>query len=72
MPRRQVPYLNLVAPPVEKRGVFDWVMRLKGILGVKSRQRPLPNDLLADVLADNGLRAREQERRRPQSSGSWR
>ena len=72
MPRRQAPNLYLVAADVEKRGFFGWAMRLKGILGRKTRQRPLPNDLLADVLADNGLRARELERRRPQISGPWR
>jgi len=69
MPRRQAPYLSLVVAPAEKHGVFIWAMRLKGILGGKSRQQPIPNDLLADVLADDSLRAREQERHRSRICG---
>lgn len=69
MPRREPPSLYVVAAPAEKHGFFGWAARLRGLFKGKSGRGRLPDDLLADVLADNGLRAREQERRRPQISG---
>jgi len=46
-------------------------MRLGWISSGKPAPQRLPDDLLADVLGDNGLRAREEIRRRPIESGPW-
>ncbi|MCK7615653.1 hypothetical protein [Roseibium sediminicola] len=71
MPRRQPPPLFLVPAPAEPRGLRSWTSILKILLRRKPALRAIPDDLLADVLADNGLRAREQIRRRPEISGLW-
>ena len=71
MPRRQPPTLVLVTTPAETHGLRSWTSTLKGLLRWTPALRPVPDDLLADVLADNGLRAREQTRRRPVISGCW-
>lgn len=45
--------------------------KLGRIASTKPAAQFLPDDLLADVLSDNGLRAREETRRRPIVSGPW-
>ena len=72
MPRRQPSTPSLVTTPAANRGLFGLAMRLKGLIRTNPARPAVPDDLLADVLADNGLRAREEERRKPQISGPWR
>ncbi|GAB2183308.1 hypothetical protein [Roseibium sp. LAB1] len=64
------------ASPSRARGLYQLVALLRKKLGntrfLRSRRQPIPDDLLLDVLSDNGLRAREEIRRRPVISGPWR
>lgn len=71
MPRRQPPPLFLVPAPAEPHGWRSWTSTLISLIRRKPALRAIPDDLLADVMSDNGLRAREQTRRRPVVSGSW-
>ncbi|EAV40843.1 hypothetical protein SIAM614_17564 [Stappia aggregata IAM 12614] len=61
------------ALPARTRGLSRLVAFLRRSLGNllsrPSRRHPIPDDLLQDVLSDNGLRAREENRRRPIISG---
>ena len=71
MPRRQPASLYLVPPAAEPQGLVRWRTFLKNLIRKPASPGAVPHDLIADVLADNGLRAREQERRQPQISGRW-
>lgn len=76
MPSNQPLPPSLAAPETGSPDGIGWSIRMKrGIRNwLPARHIPrqaLPHDLLADVLADNGLRAREEECRRPQISGPW-
>jgi hypothetical protein len=61
------------ALPARTRGLNRLVAYLRRSLGnllsLPSRHPPIPDDLLQDVLSDNGLRAREENRRKPVISG---
>lgn len=71
MPDRHIAHLHLVPATFEPRGLENWAAALKALFRNNPGYGTVPPDLLADVLADNGLRAREEERRRPQISGPW-
>jgi len=71
MPRRQHPFLYLVSTPGENRGPARWAVRLIRLFSKETARPAIPEYLLADVLADNGLRALETERRRPKIGGPW-
>ncbi|WP_422376983.1 hypothetical protein [Roseibium sp.] len=71
MPRPHPAHLHLVPPSSDSRGLENWATALKQLFRKKPAYGAIPHDLLADVLADNGLRAREEERQRPQISGLW-
>ncbi|WP_269581312.1 hypothetical protein [Roseibium sp. Sym1] len=65
-----------VAPETGSPDGTGWSIRMKRVIRkwLSARRLPrqaLPHDLLADVLADNGLRAREEECRQPRISGPW-
>ena len=62
-------------PPAKARGLFRLIAFLRRKLGTSgslpSGRHRIPDDLLKDVLSDNGLRAREENRRRTVASGPW-
>jgi hypothetical protein len=63
-------------PPSRTRGLYQLAALLRRKLGKalsrRSSHQSIPDDLLLDVLSDNDLRAREENRRRPIISGPWR
>lgn len=69
MPRGHATPQAPITTAAGQRGIAGWATRLRNLLRsltllrVSARQT-VPRDLLADVLADNGLRAREQDCRR--------
>jgi len=69
MPRQHTTIPSLVPRSGGNSGLFGWATRLMALVWKRSARPDVPDDLLADILVDNGLRAREQERRRPLISG---